>query len=50
MRLDPGATAEVKLDALGAQPGNNGGIISPLNPDGLKYHVVFYTKEQAQSG
>ncbi|MGR8980806.1 MAG: DUF2278 family protein [Gammaproteobacteria bacterium] len=50
MPLDPGSTGVVKLDGLGAQLGNNGGIISLLSPDGLKYHGVSYTKEQARSG
>jgi len=40
----------VKLDGLGAQLGNNGGIITLLNPNGIKYHGVSYTKEQARSG
>ncbi len=48
--LDPGATGVVKLDGQGAQLGNNGGIITLLNPDGLKYHGVSYTKEQSRSG
>jgi uncharacterized protein YukJ len=50
MLLNPGATGLVKLDGLGAQLGNNGGIITLLNPNGIKYHGVSYTKEQAQSG
>lgn len=50
MVLSPGTTGVVKLDGQGAQLGNNGGIISLLNPDGLKYHGVSYTKEQARSG
>jgi len=48
--LNPGATGVVKLDGLGAQLGNNGGIITLLNPNGIKYHGVSYTKEQARSG
>jgi uncharacterized protein YukJ len=48
--LNPGATSVVKLDGQGAQLGNNGGIITLLNPDGIKYHGVSYTKEQARSG
>ncbi|MDD1624481.1 MAG: YukJ family protein [Methylococcaceae bacterium] len=50
MVLNPGATGVVKLDGLGAQLGNNGGIITLLNPNGIKYHGVSYTKEQAHSG
>jgi len=30
--------------------GNNGGIITLLDPGGLKQHGVSYTKEQARSG
>jgi hypothetical protein len=48
--LGPGAAGVVKLDGQGAQLGNNGGIITLLNPDGLKYHGVSYTKEQSRSG
>ncbi len=48
--LSPGATGVVRLDGLGAQLGNSGGIISLLNPVGIKYHGVSYTKEQARSG
>jgi len=50
MLLNPGATGVVKLDGLGAQLGNNGGIITLLNPNGIKYQGVSYTKEQARSG
>ncbi|MDV6344944.1 DUF2278 family protein [Nitrosomonas sp. Is37] len=50
MQLNPGATGVVKLDGQGAKLGNNGGIITLLNPDGLKYHGVSYTKEQCRSG
>lgn len=48
--LNPGATGVVKLDGLGAQLSNNGGIITLLDPTGLKRHGVSYTKEQARSG
>lgn len=48
--LNPGATSVVKLDGVGAQLGNSGGIITLLNPNGLKYHGVSYTKEQSRSG
>lgn len=48
--LSPGATGVVKLDGQGAQLGNSGGIITLLNPSGIKYHGVSYTKEQARSG
>jgi len=50
MRLQPGATGVVNLDGQGAQLGNNGGIITLLDPEGLKHHGVSYTKEQALSG
>lgn len=48
--LNPGATSVVKLDGKGAQLSNNGGIITLLDPSGLKRHGVSYTKEQARSG
>jgi len=48
--LSPGATGVVKLDGLGAQLGNSGGIITLLNPAGIKYHGVSYTQEQVRSG
>jgi uncharacterized protein YukJ len=48
--LNPGATGVVKLDGQGAQFGNNGGIITLLDPRGIKYHGVSYTKEQTRSG
>jgi uncharacterized protein YukJ len=48
--LNPGATGVVKLDGRGAQLGNNGGIITLLDPQGIKYHGVSYTKEQTRSG
>jgi hypothetical protein len=50
MLLNPGATGVVNLDGQGAQLGNSGGIITLLNPDGIKYHGVSYNKEQAASG
>lgn len=50
MLLKPGATGVVKLDGQGAQLGNNGGIISLLDPEGIKQHGVSYTQEQARSG
>jgi len=50
MQLNPGATGVMKLDGQGAQLGNNGGIITLLDPAGLKRHGVSYTKEQARSG
>ncbi|MDO9047658.1 MAG: DUF2278 family protein [Methylobacter sp.] len=50
MLLKPGATGVVNLDGQGAQLGNNGGIITLLDPEGLKQHGVSYTKEQALSG
>ena len=48
--LNAGATAVVKLDGKGAQLGNSGGIITLLNPKGIKQDGVSYTKEQALSG
>jgi len=48
--IPSGATGVVKLDGKGAQLGNSGGVISLLNPNGIKYHGVSYTKEQARSG
>ncbi|SFI39104.1 Lamin Tail Domain [Nitrosomonas sp. Nm34] len=50
LQLNPGATGVVKLDGQGAQLSNNGGIITLLNPEGLKYQGVSYTKEQCHSG
>ncbi len=50
MLLHPGATGVVKLDGQGAQLSNSGGIITLLNPQGIKYHGVSYTKEQANNG
>jgi hypothetical protein len=34
----------------GAPLSNDGGIITLLDPEGLKHHGVCYTKEQALSG
>ncbi len=34
----------------GRAVGNNGGIITLLDPQGFKHHGVCYTKEQALSG
>lgn len=48
--LKPGATGVVALDGQGAQLSNDGGIITLLDPEGLKHHGVSYTKEQAPSG
>lgn len=50
MLLKPGATGVVRLDGQGAELGNNGGIITLLDPEGLKQHGVSYTKEQGLSG
>ena len=45
--LAPGATVVVSL--LGTvQLGNQGGLITLLNAQGLKVHGVSYTEEQAQ--
>ena len=48
--LAAGATGIVKLDGKGAQLGNKGGIITLLDPQGIKRHGVSYTKKQARSG
>jgi uncharacterized protein YukJ len=45
--INAGATAVIRLDGRGAQLSNNGGIITLLNPKGIKQHGVSYTKEQA---
>ncbi|MDD1608887.1 MAG: DUF2278 family protein [Methylococcaceae bacterium] len=45
--LNPGATGVVRLTGKGAKLSNNGGIITLLNPKGIKQHGVSYTKEQA---
>lgn len=45
--IPAGATLAVTLP-LSVQLGNQGGIISLLNSDGLKIHGVAYTKEQAR--
>jgi uncharacterized protein YukJ len=50
MRINPGATGVVKLDGQGAQLSNSGGIITLLDPEGLKHHGVSYTKDQVLSG
>jgi uncharacterized protein YukJ len=50
MLLNPGTTGVMRLDGQGAQLGNNGGIITLLDPQGIKHHGVSYTKEQASSG
>jgi len=50
MLLNPGSTGVVRLDGQGAQLSNNGGIITLLNPQGIKYHGVSYTKDQVNSG
>ncbi len=48
--LNPGGTGVVRLDGQGAQLGNKGGIITLLDPTGIKWHGVSYTQEQARSG
>jgi len=35
------------LDGQGAPLSNDGGIITLLDPEGLKHHGVCYTKKQA---
>lgn len=46
--LGAGEAAGMKLDGRGAQLGNKGGIISLLDPDGLKVDGVSYTRDQAR--
>lgn len=46
--IDAGATVAIKLDGKGAQLSNKGGIITLLDPQGLKQHGVAYTKTQAK--
>jgi hypothetical protein len=48
--VNAGATSVIELDGKGAQLGNSGGIITLLNPKGIKQDGVSYTKEQALSG
>ena len=45
--LEPGATIQVAL-SRDVQLGNNGGIITLLDRQGMKIHGVSYTKEQVQ--
>jgi uncharacterized protein YukJ len=47
--LAPGQTTRIKLSGQGAQLSNQGGIISLLNPAGIKIDGVAYTAQQAQS-
>ncbi len=37
----------MQLDGQGALLGNKGGIITLLDPEGIKIHGVSYTKQQA---
>ncbi len=46
--LAAGAATVVVLDGQGAQLGNKGGIITLLDPDGLKVDGVSYTRAQAR--
>lgn len=46
--LKPGEATAIRLDGSGAQLSNKGGIISILNPGGIKIHGVSYTKRQAK--
>jgi hypothetical protein len=45
--LEPGGTIQIALPQ-GVQLGNDGGIITLLDAQGLKVHGVSYTKEHAQ--
>ena len=47
-KVDGGAAVTVALDGEGAQLGNKGGIITLLDPEGLKVDGVSYTREQAR--
>ncbi len=47
--LAPGEVLTVNLAGDTIQLGNKGGIISLLNPEGLKVHGVKYTREDAQA-
>lgn len=46
--LEPGNTTIVKLLGTDIQLGNEGGIITLLNPQGIKVDGVSYTKKDAQ--
>lgn len=46
--LDPGEVVTVPLTGKNAQLGNNGGIITLLNQQGVKVDGVSYTKNDAQ--
>lgn len=46
--MPPGETERLTLTGRHAQLSNRGGIISLLDPDGIKVHGVSYTKAQAQ--
>ena len=46
--LDPGDTLVVHLSGAGAQLSNKGGIITLLDPDGLKVSGVSYTRVEAR--
>jgi uncharacterized protein YukJ len=49
LSIPAGETRRVRLTGQGAQLSNEGGIISLLNPDGIKVHGVSYTKDQAKT-
>ena len=44
----PGEAVAVTLDGQGAQLGNKGGIITLLDPEGLKVDGVSYTRDQVR--
>lgn len=48
VQLGPGDAAKIALDGKSTQLSNKGGIISLLDPNGIKIHGVSYTKKQAQ--
>ncbi len=46
--LSPGDAVRIVLDGSGAQLGNKGGIITLLDPEGLKIDGFSYTRDQAR--
>ncbi len=47
--IDAGAALAVGLSGDGAQLSTKGGIITLLDPNGVKVHGVSYTREHARS-
>lgn len=48
IKLEPGATVTVRLSGQDIQLGNDGGIITLLDKEGIKIDGVSYTKEDAK--